>query len=137
MFSCCCLTYCRPQQLEEALESFLRQTYRGLKELVILNDNPRVKYRFNHPEVRIINLDKRFENMGKKLNASCELCKYPIRVGWPDDDVFLPNALELFSTGMNGSDYYSFFGYWWFAENGKTMWRDDLLHGLIIGKVMR
>jgi GT2 family glycosyltransferase len=33
-----CLTYGRPKVLEEAIESFLRQDYKGEKELVVLND---------------------------------------------------------------------------------------------------
>jgi len=36
--SCQCITYDRVELLEEAIESFLRQDYKGEKELVILND---------------------------------------------------------------------------------------------------
>ena len=36
--SCICLTYGRVALLEEAIESFLRQDYPGVKELVVLND---------------------------------------------------------------------------------------------------
>lgn len=134
MLSCVCLTYHRPKKLEEAIESFLRQTYSGPKELIILNDNPRIKYKFDHPDVRIVNMGSRYENIGKKINASVELCHYPVRVGWPDDDIYLPNALKVYTNGINDADYYSFTGFWWLDKNGGMNWRDEIVHGLIIAK---
>src|SRR5262245_8679210 len=59
--SCMCLTYGRPPHLvEEAIESFLRQDYRGQKELIVLNDLFGQELRFEHPEVQIVNVGKRF-----------------------------------------------------------------------------
>ena len=57
--SCMCLTYGRPHLLEEAVESFLRQDYRGLKELVVVNDLSDQHLAFEHPEVRITRVGRR------------------------------------------------------------------------------
>ena len=51
-------TYGRADMVEEALYSFLNQEYEGESELVIVNDYPLQKLIFDHPKVRIINLDK-------------------------------------------------------------------------------
>jgi hypothetical protein len=37
--SCVCLTYARPHLLEEAMRSFLQREYRGIHELLVLNDS--------------------------------------------------------------------------------------------------
>lgn len=88
--SCMCLTYGRVHLLEEAIESFLRQDYRGQKELIILNDLPDQELKFEHPEVHIINLGKRLRTMGEKRNACAALCSYDWLFVWDDDDIYLP-----------------------------------------------
>ena len=49
-----CITYGRVSTLEEAIYSFLQQDYPGEKELVIVNDYPKQKLIFDHPEIKII-----------------------------------------------------------------------------------
>ena len=88
--SCMCLTYGRPHLLEEAIESFLRQDYRGTKELIVLNDLPDQQLRFEHPEVQIINLGKRFRSLSEKRNACAALCSHDWLFVWDDDDIYLP-----------------------------------------------
>ena len=92
--SCMCLTYGRPHLLEEAVESFLRQDYKGKKELIVLNDLPDQKLIFDHPEVSIINVSKRFRGMGEKRNACAALCTHDLLFVWDDDDIFLPWRLS-------------------------------------------
>jgi len=87
MISCKMITYGRVEFLEESLHSFLLQDYAGEKELVIVNDYPLQKLVFNHPQVRIYNLDKTFETIGEKENYATELCKGDIICQWDDDDV--------------------------------------------------
>jgi hypothetical protein len=53
--SCFCLTYGRPQVLEEAIHSFLQQDYAGPKEMIVLNDYADQILAFDHPEVQVIN----------------------------------------------------------------------------------
>jgi len=84
------ITYGRVEFLEESLHSFLLQDYAGEKELVIVNDYPLQKLIFDHPQVRIYNLDKTFETIGEKENYATELCKGDIICQWDDDDVAMP-----------------------------------------------
>lgn len=93
--SAMCLTYGRPQLLEEAIESFLRQDYNGPKELVILNDRSDQMLVFDHPEVRIINVFGRFRTVGEKRNACAALCKHDLLFVWDDDDIYLPWRLSI------------------------------------------
>ena len=78
----------------ESIESFLRQVYDGKKELIIVNDYPRQKLIFDHPEVRIINLNKTFKSIGEKERFAFEQCSHDTVVQWDDDDIALPWHLE-------------------------------------------
>lgn len=91
--SCMCLTYGRPQVLEEAVESFVRQDYPGPKELLVLNDFADQTLTCNHPDVRIINVSKRFRTVGEKRNACAALASHDLLFVWDDDDIFLPHRL--------------------------------------------
>src|SRR5437763_15411277 len=71
--SCFCLTYGRPRVLEEAIHSFLRQDYAGPKEMIVLNDYADQILEFDHPEVQVSNLPKRFRTLGEKMNAAIAL----------------------------------------------------------------
>lgn len=93
--SCMCLTYGRPQVLEEAIESFLRQDYQGIKELIVLNDLSEQVLRCDHPNVRVINVDKRFRTVGEKRNACAALSSHDLLFVWDDDDIFLPHRLSF------------------------------------------
>ena len=90
--------------LEESLYSFLQQDYPS-KELIIVNDYPLQKLTYNHPEVKIVNLDKTFGTIGEKENFATELCNGDVICQWDDDDVALPNHLsnvaEQFTDDVN------------------------------------
>lgn len=101
MVSCLCLTYCRPDLLEEAVECFLRQNYDN-KELIILNDNNKIKLHFDHPDVKIFNFDERFETLGDKRNKSIELASGDVFMTWDDDDIHLPNRITNSIENMRG-----------------------------------
>ena len=88
--SCFCPTFARPFLLEESLKSFLDQDYEGEKELIILNDCSDQTLIFDHPEVKIFNVNNRIEPIGKKFNDTAELCSGDILMPWDDDDIFLP-----------------------------------------------
>ena len=91
--SCKCITYGRVHTLEESIYSFINQEYPGKKELVIINDYPLQKLEFNHPEVKIFNLDYTFSTIGEKENFAIEQCSADIIAVWDDDDLALPNHL--------------------------------------------
>ncbi len=93
--SCICLTYARPDVLEEAIYSFLQQDYSGPKELVILNDYDQQILEFDHPEVRVINLPKRLHTVGEKRNMAVALAAHDLLFVWDDDDIYLPHRLSF------------------------------------------
>lgn len=90
-----CATYGRPHLLEEAIESFLKQDYKGEKELVILNDYPEQTLIFEHPEVKVYNVSEKITPLGKKFNETVNRCTGDIVVVWEDDDIYLPNKLSV------------------------------------------
>jgi hypothetical protein len=93
--SAICLTYGRVAILEEAIQSFLLQDYQGPKELLVLNDLASQTLRFDHPDVRVINLPLRFRTVGEKMNAAAALCSHDLLFVWDDDDIYLPHRISL------------------------------------------
>lgn len=102
--SCKCITYGRVESLEESLESFLRQDYAGDHELVIVNDYPRQRLHFDHPRVRIYNLDFTFGTIGEKENFAVSACSHDAIAVWDDDDIALPNHLKNIDRYFWGHD---------------------------------
>lgn len=92
--SCLCLTYGRPHLLEEAIESFLRQTWPGTKELLVLNDHPAQILRCDRPGVVVVNLPRRLPTLGEKRNLSVALARYDNLLVWDDDDIYLPWRID-------------------------------------------
>jgi hypothetical protein len=93
--SCICLTYARPELLEEAIYSFLQQDYAGPKELIVLNDYDRQLLELDHPEVLVVNLPKRLRTVGEKMNLAVSLAAHDLLFVWDDDDVYLPHRLTF------------------------------------------
>lgn len=94
LISCKCITYGRISFLEEQVQSFLQQDYPADKcELIIVNDYPLQKLVYDHPNIRIINLDKTFDTIGEKENFAMSQCRGDIIVQFDDDDLALPNHL--------------------------------------------
>jgi hypothetical protein len=93
--SCFCLTYGRPHVLEEAIHSFLQQDYAGPKEMIVLNDYADQILTFDHPEVQVVNLPRRFRTVGEKMNAAAALATHDLLFVWDDDDVYLPHRLSF------------------------------------------
>jgi glycosyltransferase involved in cell wall biosynthesis len=90
-----CITYARVNLLEEALHSFLQQDYPSDKcEMIIINDYPLQKLIYDHPQVKIFNLNRTFDTIGAKENFATEQCKGNIICQWDDDDVELQNHLS-------------------------------------------
>ena len=107
--SCMCLTYGRPHVLEEAIESFLKQDYKGEKELIILNDFDKQVLIYEHPEIKIININQRFHSVGEKRSATASLSSHDILFVWDDDDLFLPHRISFTINMMKNEKYYYFF----------------------------
>lgn len=93
--SCICLTYGRPEVLEEGIYSFLLQDYAGRKELIVLNDYAEQSLQFDHPEVQVINVNRRFRTVGEKMNVAVALASHDLLFVWDDDDIYLPHRLSF------------------------------------------
>lgn len=102
--SCLMPTFNRAPSLlhlvEEAIESFLRQSYKD-SELLICNDAPGQKLTLDidNPRIKIFNLDSRLETLSDKLqflidqSTAKTLGTYGAFCRWDDDDISLPNRL--------------------------------------------
>lgn len=95
MISVVTLTYRRHRLLEEAIHSFLIQDFDCDSEMVVVNDCPNVTYEIDNDRIRIINLDKRFSSIGKKLEYGMKQCKYDYVYRLDDDDLLTPWGLSL------------------------------------------
>ncbi|WP_146393485.1 glycosyltransferase [Allorhodopirellula solitaria] len=82
-------TFGRPELVGESVAMFLAQDY-PRKELVILNDCDGQIFRFDHPQVTIVNQSQRYATLGEKRNACIEIAKGEVIAVWDDDDVYLP-----------------------------------------------
>lgn len=102
-------TYQRHNFLEEAIQSYLYQTYTGPSELVVLNDCPSVKYTYNHPRIKIINTDYRFESLGYKLKYGLLQCGANYVYRLDDDDLLCPWALESVSEWLKACPNYDIY----------------------------
>jgi glycosyltransferase involved in cell wall biosynthesis len=108
MISVLTLTYGRQKLLEECIYSFLKQNYtKG--EMVIINDDIKVKYRFDYPNIKIINLDYRFDNLSKKLKYGFNECKFNYIYRLDDDDLLSPNALKRVENQIKNNPNYNIY----------------------------
>jgi glycosyltransferase involved in cell wall biosynthesis len=121
--SCICPTYARPDLLEESIHSFLIQDYSGPKELLILNDYPGQTLEFDHPEVQVINVPKRFRSLGEKMNAAAALCSHDVIFVWSDDDIYLPHRISLSVERLERTKGF-------FKASQAYFWNDGLISGL-------
>ncbi len=115
LVSCICPTYGRPpvyqHLLEEAIESFLRQTYPN-KELIVLNDCPGQELVCDAPGVRVVNVSDRFAMPGAKRNIGVELARGELIAPWDDGDISLPWRLSLSVERLGNADYFNPKHFW-------------------------
>jgi hypothetical protein len=120
--SCLCLTYNRPPLqlglLEEAVHSYLLQSYLGNKELLILNDTPgqilTVNDHLRAAGVCVVNLPRRFRTLGEKYAAAHGLARGNIFLWWDDDDISLPWRVPRSVSILlaDSADYWSYIYRW-------------------------
>ena len=128
--SCICPTYGRVKLLEEAIESFLRQDYPGPKELIVLNDYAQQTLAFDHPDVRIINLPKRFHSVGEMYKAAVALASHDLIFVWHDDDIYLPHRLSYSVAHCDQDTAFFKANQAWFWNQGKLSGPEqNLFHG--------
>lgn len=121
LVSCLCATYNRPRShqylLEEAIESFVRQTYPN-KELIVLNDCPGQELVCDATGVRVVNVPERFPSLGDKWNAAVELARGDLLAPWNDDDISLPKRLTFSVERLGDADYFNPRRYWFHDSTG-------------------
>src|SRR6185436_20242217 len=93
--TCICATEGRVELLEEAIHSFLRQDYLGTKELIVLNDTEGQTLVYDHPEVQVVNVPRRFHSAAEKHNAAVGLASHDLIFLWPEGEICLPHRLSF------------------------------------------
>lgn len=93
--SCICFYTGSPHRLEEAICSFLQQDYDGVKELVIINDDPEVTLQFAHAEVKIVNLPESIRYKRPKWQKAVAACTHNLLMIWGADDISLPHRISI------------------------------------------
>lgn len=114
---CKCPTFGRLNLLNESVESFLRQDYKGPKELVVYNDCPWMELEFGHPEVTVVNLPFRFPSLGDKLNSLHNISAGDVLINWPNDDIFLPWSISTTLAKLPRRKCFAGSGYWYSEYN--------------------
>jgi len=126
--SCLCATFMRPEFLEEAVYSFLTQDFVGKKELIIVNDCKQQTILFNHPDVRIFNVDKRFRTMGEKRNFMSDQARSNTFIPWDDDDICLPWRISLSIEKLKDAEYFKPKKSWVFSRGKITKISTNIFH---------
>lgn len=138
MISVLTITYKRRHLLEEAIESFLRQPNFGEDhEMVIINDAADITYSFDHPSVRIINVQDRFSSIGKKLEFGYKQCRNNFIYRLDDDDLLAPWALEVAVEDIRNNPGYEIYrsnAHYFFMHNKYTGTSDNINNGNIYTK---
>ncbi len=129
LVSCICPTYNRAPAwlflVEEAIESFLRQTYPN-KELIVFNDCPGQTLACAAPGVRVINVPRRYPTLGDKYNAAIAAARGDLIAPWEDDDISMPWRLSLSVERLGTADYFNPKRHWLMLD---TELKGDQPHG--------
>ena len=125
-----CSTYGREEFVPEIIEMFFTQDYKGKSELVILNDDPDIKYVFDHPDVRIYNWNQRFVNLRKKQNVCVGLCKGEVFIPIADDDLYAPWTTRTCAGAIGNDPLVAFSGFWKHSKNKDLHRRRECVAGL-------
>ena len=91
----------RTECLPEALESFLRQTLTQ-SEMVIVNNNPKTRVVFDHPRVKIVNMESEPESIYQVVEIGLRAASADWVTFLDDDDVLMPNYLAAYLPFLSG-----------------------------------
>ena len=138
MISVLTITYKRHHLLEEAVQSFLKQgPALAFSEMVIINDNPEVKYTFDHPRVKVINTDERFPSIASKLEWGYKQCESDYIYRLDDDDLLAPWALANVMRDVisnPGYEIYRSSGMYFFVNNKFEKESDNINNGNVYSR---
>jgi len=102
--------------LEEAVESFHRQTYRK-KKLVIINDCPGQLIKYTHPDVMVVNLSQELAP-DKCYNLAADIIKADIVCVWEDTHISLPGRLAQAVRELGAQEFWQPLSSWIIDESG-------------------
>ena len=95
--TCLCLTHGRAHVLPEAIESYLKQDYKGDTELLIINDCPEqplyLETSADVGTIKIYNIDEPM-NLNEKMDFGVEFAESEWIAVWEDDDIMFPWRLR-------------------------------------------
>lgn len=137
MISVLTITYQRSHLLEEAIESFLRQDFVGESEMIIVNDSSEVKYVYDHPKIKIYNVENRFSTIWHKLHYGFQVATYNHIYRLDDDDLLAPWALtNAWQDIVDNVDFeiYRSNGHYFFSNNKFQYISDNVNTGNIYTK---
>lgn len=130
LISCLCPTYNRYPQLgfllEESVECFLRQDHAD-KELLILNDTPGQKLRFDHPQIRIFNSERRLPDLSAKIQYLLDRAHGDVFCRWDDDDLSLPWRLSYSLARLGDEPEWRPENFWFASGNDVLVAGNDVL----------
>jgi hypothetical protein len=87
--TCICCTFARPACVNEAVQLFLNQTWSGPKQLILLNSFPKQRFKFDHPDVLVVNLLERPASLGQARNQAISYAQEDSLIITTDDDDFI------------------------------------------------
>ena len=91
--TCIMMYFGRKALAEEAIESFLYQTYPA-KQLLIVNTHPDpVWFDEDLPDITVLNVEDTFETIPEKFNFALDHVHTEWFTLWDDDDIWLPDHL--------------------------------------------
>lgn len=93
--------------VEEAIESWKRQTYQN-KDLLVLNDcQEQTLVLRDEPGITMVNVPRRFHSLGEKYNAAFAMTDGEIVCYLDHDDLWLPRHLEQSIARLGSHAYYN------------------------------
>lgn len=113
-------TYRRLLLLQQAVNDFLTQDYKGEKELVILNEEPETEIKCDHPEIKIYNCSEKPKDVRERYNMAMALCMNDIIFPCSDDDIHMPWEISTVVSLMQNEAAISIVP-WWKIRHGS--WR--------------
>lgn len=112
LVSCVCPTFGKVKHLNEAVQSFLIQTYPN-KELIIFNNYDAIDIVFDHPQVKVINYKGTITgNTAECRNLGNQYASGEYIMTWDDDDIYLKDRISIMvnntkTVGCIAGAYYS------------------------------
>lgn len=116
LVSCVCPTFGKVKHLNEAVQSFLIQTYPN-KELIIFNNYDSIDIVYDHPQVKVINYkDKITGNTAECRNLGNQYASGEYIMTWDDDDIYLKDRISNLMNKMINNPHTGYLSRAYYSE---------------------